>query len=68
MRDELKDHEEQEDMEMRENEDDAVCNVCRTFWKTYSIQRTEKGLYLTHVRWLSMSKMCTSRHRFRPWL
>ena len=65
MRDELKDHEEQEDMEMRENEDDAVCNVCRTLWKTYSIQRTEKGLYLTHVRWLCMSKMCTSRHRFR---
>ena len=50
MRDELKDHEEQEDMEIKDNEDDAVCNVCRTLWKTYSIQRTKSGLYLTHVR------------------
>ena len=49
MRDELKDHEEQEDMEIRENENDAVCNICRTLWKTYSIQRTESALYLTDV-------------------
>ena len=49
MLDEHKDHEEQEDMKIRENENDAIYNICRTLWKTYSIQRTESALYLTDV-------------------
>ena len=43
MRDELKDHEEQEAMEIRDSEDDAVCNVCRTL---ENIQYTKNRKWL----------------------
>ena len=35
-----KDHEEQEDMETNEKEDNTVCNIYHTLWKTYTKKET----------------------------
>ena len=42
----IKDHEQQEDMEISEKQDDAGCNIYRTLWKTY----TKKEMaYIQHI-------------------
>ena len=38
----IKDDEEQEDMEISEKEDDTACNIYHTLWKTY----TKKKMWL----------------------
>ena len=62
----IKDHEQQEDMEISEKQDDTGCNIYRTLWKTY----TKKEMAYTQHIWdnyvCCMFQMCTSRHRLRP--
>ena len=42
----IKDHEQQEDMEISEKQDDTGCNIYRTLWKTY----TKKEMaYTQHI-------------------
>ena len=57
----IKDGEEEQDMEISEKEDGTACNIYRTLWKT----NTKKETWLLFDI-CEMSQMFTSRYRLRP--